>query len=76
MNKLKYNYLNIPTIETQRLILNSPLEKDYEAIQYFLKSDRSKFIGGPYSNFTSWSDYNGKHRTLVIVWIWTMVSKN
>ena len=27
MDKLKYNYLNIPTIETKRLILNGPLEK-------------------------------------------------
>ena len=57
MDKLKYNYLNIPTIDTKRLILNSPLEKDYETIQCFLKSERSKFIGGPYTSFTSWSDY-------------------
>ena len=47
MDKLEYNYLNSPTIETKRLILNSPLEKDYETIQCFLKSERSKFIGGP-----------------------------
>ena len=57
MDRLNNNYLNIPTIKTKRLILNSPLEKDYETIQCFLKSERSKFIGGPYTNFTSWSDY-------------------
>ena len=57
MEKLIYNYLKILFIETKRLILNNPLEKDYESIQFFLKSDRSKFIGGSYTNFTSWSDY-------------------
>ena len=44
MDKLNNNYLNIPTIKTKRLILNSPLEKDYETVQCFLKSERSKFI--------------------------------
>tara|TARA_B100000886_G_scaffold252948_1_gene178746 strand:+ start:80 stop:283 length:204 start_codon:yes stop_codon:yes gene_type:complete len=48
MDKLNNNYLNIPTIKIKRLILNSPLEKDYETIQCFLKSERSKFIGRPY----------------------------
>ena len=48
MGKLNNNYLNIPTIKTKKLILNSPFEKDYETIQCFLKSERSKFIGRPY----------------------------
>ena len=78
MEKLEYNYLNIPTIETKRLILNNPLEKDYETIQFFLKSDRSKFIGGPYSNFTSWSDYmaNIGHWSLFGYGLWSVRIKN
>ena len=78
MNKLEYNYLNIPTIETKRLILNSPLEKDYDTIQYFLKSERSKFIGGPYTNFTSWLDYmaNIGHWSFFGYGLWSARIKN
>ena len=78
MEKLKYNYLNIPSIETKRLILNAPLENDYETLLCFLKSDRSKFIGGPYSNFTSWSDYmaNIGHWSLFGYGLWSVRIKN
>ena len=78
MNKLNKNYLNIPFIETKRLILNNPLEKDYETIQSFLKSERSKFIGGPYTNFTSWSDYmaNLGHWSLFGYGLWSVRIKN
>ncbi len=78
MEKLKHNYLNIPNIETKRLILNAPLENDYETLLCFLKSDRSKFIGGPYSNFTSWSDYmaNIGHWSLFGYGLWSVRIKN
>jgi RimJ/RimL family protein N-acetyltransferase len=74
MKKLKKNYLNIPTVETKRLILNSPLEEDYAIIQKFLKSERSKFIGGPYSDFTSWTDYmaNIGHWSLFGYGLWSV----
>ena len=78
MDKLKYNYLNIPTIETKRLILNGPLEKDYETIESFLKSERSSFIGGPYTNFTSWLDYmsNIGHWSFFGYGLWSIRIKN
>ena len=33
MNKLENNYLNIPIIETKRLILNYPLRTDYKVLE-------------------------------------------
>ena len=41
MNKLEKNYLNIPIIETERLILNYPVETDFKILEVFLKSERS-----------------------------------
>ena len=57
MKKLKKNFLNIPIIETKRLVLDFPVEKDYRKIEIFLKGKRSKYIGGPYTSFTAWKDY-------------------
>ena len=37
MNKLEKNYLNIPIIETERLILNYPLETDFKILEVFFK---------------------------------------
>ena len=78
MNKLKNNYLNVPKIKTERLILNNPLENDFESLQVFLKSEKSKFIGGPYTSFTSWTDYmaNIGHWSLYGYGLWSVRIKN
>ena len=78
MNKLEENYLNIPIIETERLILNYPLENDFKILEVFLKSERSKFIGGPYKSFTSWNDYmaNIGHWSLYGYGLWSLRIKD
>ena len=78
MEKLNNNYLNIPTIHTDRLILNQPVETDFKILEEFLKSSRSKYIGGPYSSFTSWSDYmaNIGHWSLYKYGLWSVRLKN
>ncbi|MGH1354680.1 MAG: GNAT family N-acetyltransferase [Thalassovita sp.] len=39
--------LNIPTLETDRLILRAPREEDVRAELDFYASDASRFVGGP-----------------------------
>ncbi|MEZ5716473.1 MAG: GNAT family N-acetyltransferase [Paracoccaceae bacterium] len=39
--------VDIPLIETERLILRAPREDDFAALAAFLASDRSRFVGGP-----------------------------
>jgi len=74
MKKLEKNYLNIPIIETERLILNYPLENDFKILEVFLKSKRSKFVGGPYRSFSSWNDYmaNIGHWSLYGHGLWSL----
>ena len=78
MRKLANNYLNIPTIITKRLILNTPLETDFIILESFLKSNRSQYIGGPYTSFTSWSDYmaNIGHWSLYGYGLWSIRIKD
>lgn len=49
--------LNIPEIETDRLILRAPREEDFEAFAAFGASDRSQFVGGPFPRFRSWGGF-------------------
>ena len=78
MKKLEKNYLNIPIIETERLILNYPLANDFKILELFLKSERSKFVGGPYRSFTSWNDYmaNIGHWSLYGYGLWSLRTKD
>ena len=78
MNKLEKNYLNIPIIETERLILNYPVETDFKILEVFLKSERSKFVGGPYRSFSAWNDYmaNIGHWSLYGHGLWSLRIKD
>ncbi|WP_439142924.1 GNAT family N-acetyltransferase [Planktotalea sp.] len=44
----------IPTIETDRLILRAPLESDLDALEVFNQSERSHLIGGPQDRASCW----------------------
>jgi RimJ/RimL family protein N-acetyltransferase len=44
----------IPTIETEHLILRAPLEIDLDALEVFNKSERSHLIGGPLDRAGCW----------------------
>lgn len=78
MHNLKNNYLGVPKIETERLILDQPLESDFKTLEVFLKSERSKFVGGPYRSFTAWNDYmaNIGHWSLYGCGLWSVRTKN
>ncbi|PIE14160.1 MAG: GNAT family N-acetyltransferase [Rhodobacterales bacterium] len=49
--------LDIPVLETERLILRGPREEDFEAFAAFGASERSKFVGGPYPRIRSWGGF-------------------
>ena len=49
--------LNIPSLETERLILRLPSEDDTQAMLSFLRSDRAEFYGGPMSAYDAWHKY-------------------
>ena len=51
MSKLDNNFIKIPKITSKRLILDHPIQSDFKKLEVFLKSERSKYIGGPYSSF-------------------------
>ena len=44
----------IPTLHTQRLVLRPPVAGDYPAYAAFLASDRSRFMGGPFTGWAAW----------------------
>ncbi|MCA0870752.1 GNAT family N-acetyltransferase [Seohaeicola saemankumensis] len=49
--------LNIPVIETERLILRGPHEADFEPFAAFGASDRAIWVGGPYPRLRSWGGF-------------------
>ena len=49
--------LDIPRVDTDRLILRGPREQDFEAFAAFGASDRSKWVGGPYPRIRSWGGF-------------------
>ena len=51
--------LPIPVIETERLILRGPSERDFDAVAAFAGSERARFVGGPFSRFEAWRGFIG-----------------
>lgn len=49
--------LDIPVIETERLILRGPRESDFEAVAAFGASPRAKFIGGTDDRWENWRGF-------------------
>jgi len=48
---------NIPVLETERLRLRAPEGKDYPAYRDFRLSDRSKGVGGPYTEIEAFDHF-------------------
>jgi len=46
--------LNIPVVETERLILSGHRMEDLDAMVDFFATDRSKFVGGPMDRSDCW----------------------
>ncbi len=51
--------VEIPTVETDRLILREARESDLEALANFMMSERSYFVGGPLDRSNSWRLISG-----------------
>lgn len=49
--------LNIPVIETERLILRGPGAEEFEAHAAFIASERSRYVGGPQDRFQAWRGF-------------------
>ncbi len=47
----------IPVLETERLILRAPLLTDYETLEPIWRTDRSHFMGGPFSEDEAFLDF-------------------
>lgn len=56
----------IPTLTTERLTLRAPMAADFDALRAFHSSDRSHFVGGPFTEAESF-DYLCK-----VIGHWTM----
>lgn len=48
----------IPTLETERMILRPPKAEDFDTYSKTLMSDRAQYIGGPYSLSGAWRDFS------------------
>lgn len=46
--------VDIPVIETERLILRAPRHEDLDAVADFMASPRSRFVGGPVNRTVAW----------------------
>lgn len=51
--------LNIPVVETDRLVLRAPRESDLDVIANFFASERSHYVGGPKTHAESWRVITG-----------------
>ena len=69
--------LQIPTLETERMILRGPLESDFDTVAAFMASPRAEFIGGPQERFPAWRGFIGVlgHWALRGYGFWTLVDK-
>ncbi|MFY0617357.1 GNAT family N-acetyltransferase [Shimia sp.] len=51
--------LDIPVVETNRLVLRAPREDDLDVIANFFASERSQYVGGPKNRAESWRVISG-----------------
>ncbi|MCQ0968907.1 GNAT family N-acetyltransferase (plasmid) [Paracoccus sp. TK19116] len=51
--------IDIPVIETERLILREPRLSDWDAVNRFGLSERSGFVGGPFEEWQNWGALTG-----------------
>lgn len=49
--------VDIPVLETERLILRAPRETDFDAAARFAASDRASFVGGPMDRWQAWRGF-------------------
>lgn len=66
--------LDIPVIETERLILRGPRLSDFEAHAGFAMSERAHFVGGPNDRIGAWRGFSSGagHWALFGYGMWTV----
>ena len=47
----------IPQLETERLTLRAPVLSDWEVLEPIWRTDRSRYIGGPFNEEDAWLDF-------------------
>lgn len=47
----------VPTLRTERLILRAPRAEDFDRLEAIWRSDRGRYIGGPFNAEDAWLDY-------------------
>lgn len=70
---------NVPTLQTERLILRCPQESDMHAyIEFYSDAEASHFYGGPLSEIGAWSALakNIGHWVLRGFGLWTIVRRD
>lgn len=50
--------LTIPTLTTERLILDAPREADFAGYAEIVTSERGRFVGGPMTREEAWLDFS------------------
>lgn len=50
--------VDIPVLETERLILREPRMSDFEAHAAFATSERARFVGGPFDRWGAWRGFS------------------
>ncbi|KGJ06493.1 Protein N-acetyltransferase, RimJ/RimL family [Paracoccus halophilus] len=51
--------VDVPLLETGRLVLREPRLSDWDAMNAFGRSERSGFIGGPFEEWQNWGALTG-----------------
>ena len=51
---------NVPTLETERLILRAPQPRDYDAFCAFYATERSQYVGGPLEGRAAWNAFTSE----------------
>lgn len=69
--------IDIPVIETERLVLREPRMSDFDAHVSFAMSERAHFVGGPFDRFGAWRGFTSGigHWALFGYGMWTVEDK-
>ncbi|MFT3688026.1 GNAT family N-acetyltransferase [Paenirhodobacter sp.] len=69
--------LDIPVIETERMVMRAPCADDLPALYEFYESDRSRHVGGPCSHEQAWRSLAMEigHWALRGYGRWTLIEK-
>ncbi|MCI4661126.1 MAG: GNAT family N-acetyltransferase [Neomegalonema sp.] len=56
----------IPQLETERLTLRAPKERDFPVFEQILTTDRARYMGGPISADHAWAEFLGEAGSWIV----------